>query len=151
MNKPEFTIIKACWDDHKADLKMLREVIFVQEQKVPIALEWDGKDADALHLLGYNAEHLPVATLRYLSTGQIGRMAVLAEVRGQGCGALLINFLLESLSIEQKNKIFLHAQTHAAGFYVKQGFIQQGDIFEDAGIEHVEMVWDSSINSMPLS
>ncbi|NBO42976.1 MAG: GNAT family N-acetyltransferase [Betaproteobacteria bacterium] len=33
----------------------------------------------------------------------------------------------------------LHAQCSAEGFYRRLGFKAQGDVFQDAGIDHIEM------------
>ena len=38
------------------------------------------------------------------------------------------------------NEVMLHAQCSAEGFYTRQGFVTRGSTFEEAGIQHVEMV-----------
>ena len=37
-------------------------------------------------------------------------------------------------------EVMLHAQLSAEGFYTRQGFVARGPVFEEAGIQHVEMV-----------
>ena len=37
--------------------------------------------------------------------------------------------------------IYAHVQLHAKEFYAKQGFIEEGDIFLEADIEHIRMVY----------
>jgi len=34
----------------------------------------------------------------------------------------------------------LHAQTSAEGFYRRLGFAVRGPVFEEAGVQHIEMV-----------
>jgi predicted GNAT family N-acyltransferase len=36
-------------------------------------------------------------------------------------------------------EVLLHAQTSAAAFYERAGFVPRGPAFEEAGIAHVEM------------
>jgi predicted GNAT family N-acyltransferase len=36
-------------------------------------------------------------------------------------------------------QVTLHAQTHAAAFYARYGFVAEGDLFMEAGIPHVTM------------
>jgi len=38
-------------------------------------------------------------------------------------------------------RVILSAQTHAADFYLAHGFAAQGDVFYEAGIPHIEMVY----------
>ena len=36
-------------------------------------------------------------------------------------------------------EIVLHAQVAVAGFYRRLGYVEEGDLFEEAGIPHVAM------------
>ena len=36
----------------------------------------------------------------------------------------------------------LHAQLSARGFYERAGFVSRGEIFVEAGIDHIEMMLD---------
>jgi len=38
--------------------------------------------------------------------------------------------------------VFLHAQTHAVGFYRRYGFVETGEPFMEAGIPHQAMRLD---------
>ena len=104
-----------------------------------MALEWDGEDARAFHLLAVSDGGDPIATARLLATGQIGRMAVLPAWRGRGVGRAMLIRLLEHIERNHLPSPFLHAQTSALGFYAKLGFVAEGERFMDAGIPHVHM------------
>jgi predicted GNAT family N-acyltransferase len=67
-------------------------------------------------------------------------MAVAANWRGRGVGSALLQALMEEARRIGHRQIILNAQVHAAGFYARHGFAQQGGEFDDAGIPHVEMV-----------
>lgn len=117
----------------------VRFKVFVQEQSVPIALERDEYDESAIHILATDGDK-PVGTARIIvsgDTGKIGRVAVLADLRGTGLGRDLIKACLAELESLPDVKIAkLGSQTHALGFYEKLGFVAEGPEFDDAGIPH---------------
>ena len=120
-------------------LKHIREAVFVQEQGVPLALEWDEHDAQAYHLLAFADEHTPVATARLLDSGRIGRMAVLREWRQCGIGTALLRQLLDEARTRGLTQVTLSAQVRAIPFYQRLGFVTSGATYEDAGIPHQDM------------
>ena len=86
----------------------------------------------------------PVGTARLLiegDTGKIGRVCVLQEARGTGLGAALIRAGVERFrQVPGVAKVKLGAQVHALGFYERLGFAAYGPVYDDAGIEHRDMV-----------
>ena len=62
-NNLKVEIVK--WIDGYVPLTMIREKVFIEEQKVTPQLEWDGMDEEAIHFLVYKDERLQVLT-RYL-------------------------------------------------------------------------------------
>ncbi len=120
----------------------LRRVVFIDEQGVDEAVEVDGLDGKAIHLLAWD-EACPVGTARLLvkgATGKIGRVCVLPEVRGLGLGAALIGAALEVLRGQPGvAEAYLGSQSHATAFYEKLGFAAFGEEFLDAGIPHRHM------------
>ena len=131
-------IEQADWTRQQAIIASIRRQVFIEEQSVPEELEWDGLDADAVHLLA-RVNGQAVGTARMLADGHIGRMSVLKAFRGQGIGRQLINRLLELAAEHGLQAVNLDAQTHALGFYERQGFIAEGEVFMDAGIPHRHM------------
>lgn len=134
-----FKIKVADWKTDKSDLKNIRRLIFIEEQRVPEELEWDEFDDSSIHFLATLDEKV-VAVARLKPDGQIGRMAVLAEHRNQGFGSLLLRFVLQQAAKQKLNKVYLHAQTAAIRFYEKQGFTTCSEIFYEADIPHREML-----------
>lgn len=121
----------------------LRHTVFVEEQGVPVAEEQDALDAGATHLLAQDSG-IPVGTARILFQGDIakvGRVCVLERARGTGLGADIIR---ATVDIARKTpgiaRVKLGAQIHALGFYQKLGFQAFGPIYDDAGIDHRDMV-----------
>lgn len=143
MNQQTLQIKQVRWQDAKDELRRIRTEVFIKEQKVPEELEWDNQDQNCMHLLVLDNENA-IATARLLATGQIGRMAILAPYRQQGIGTAMLQKLFSIADKMNIDTVFLNAQTDAITFYKKFGFIEQGDLFNDAGIMHKRMV--KSIN-----
>jgi predicted GNAT family N-acyltransferase len=127
------------WEAARADARPVREAVFVVEQKVPLAMEWDELDAVCDHAIARDAAGRAIGTGRLLPDARIGRMAVLAEWRGKGVGAAILVALVERAERRGMKRVTLHAQTHAAGFYARYGFVAEGDVFMEADIPHVTM------------
>ena len=128
------------WEDEALTLRALRTEVFIYEQQVPEAMEWDEFDAISTHVLVRNFDGQPVGTARLLPDGHIGRMAVLKEWRNKGYGGAMLQKLLEELSNRHEKKVMLNAQTSAVKFYEKFGFKVSGNEFWEAGILHVRMI-----------
>jgi predicted GNAT family N-acyltransferase len=129
------------WDEAKSQVMPIRHEIFIKEQKVPEELEWDDFDQDALHAIVKKDDEV-IGTARLIidnTIARIGRMAIKKELRGQGIGQEMLEALVtKSLELDV-SLIKLHAQVHAVSFYAKLGFEAHGEIFSEAGIDHVNM------------
>lgn len=135
-------ILEADWDNlrDRADAAFVRRTVFIKEQQVPEALEWDGLDAGAFHLVARDDAGRPVGSARMLPDGHIGRMAVLKPWRGRKVGTALLRRMLEEAARRAFPRVYLDAQVHAIGFYEGLGFVAEGEEFMDAGIPHRRMV-----------
>lgn len=119
-------------------IKHIRTSVFTLEQNVPEALDFEGKDPDATHALVQDGDRY-VGTGRLLGDGHIGRVAVLQEYRQRGFGKSIIAALIDAASQLGLARVFLGAQLHAVDFYKTLGFSEYGEVFVDAGIEHIHM------------
>jgi YbgC/YbaW family acyl-CoA thioester hydrolase len=132
------------WSELGEPARKIRSQVFVDEQHIPAEMEWDGADEDCVHALACNRFGLPLATGRLLEhvpgVAKIGRMAVLAPMRGGHIGRALLDALLQYARERGDREALLHAQLGAAPFYTRAGFVARGPVFEEAGIPHVEMV-----------
>jgi predicted GNAT family N-acyltransferase len=140
MKEPSpFAVRAADWVADGPALRAIRTEVFVEEQQVPVELEWDADDERARHVLALTADGSAVGTGRLLPDGRIGRMAVLRPWRGKGAGAALLTELLRIAQAAGLDDLALHAQIHAIGFYVRFGFQPEGETFLEAGIPHRAM------------
>ncbi|HCD26847.1 MAG TPA: GNAT family N-acetyltransferase [Gammaproteobacteria bacterium] len=139
---PAINVIHTRWTEpNKSKLAAIRLKVFVEEQRVPVAEEWDGADPDCEHFLAFTETgHCPgIGCARLMPSGQIGRMAVLIEHREHGIGRLLLDAAVAKARELGMAEVFLHAQRHAEGFYAKAGFKPYGEEFLDANIPHIAM------------
>lgn len=138
MELQNFHVQSASWStpsDREA-LSALRLEVFVSEQGVPEALEWDDLDTDSVHVLARDEGGRPIGCGRLTPEHKIGRMAVQATWRGQGVGAALLRELVARARALGWPDVALDAQVQALDFYAREGFIAEGDVFDDAGIPH---------------
>lgn len=127
------------WAMARALARPIRLRVFVEEQGVPVALEWDAHDAASEHAVAFDATGEALGTGRLLPDGHIGRMAVLAAKRRKGVGGAILRALMARARTRGMSEVILNAQIQAAPFYARHGFAACGDEFMEAGIPHVEM------------
>lgn len=126
------------WDQLQQDAKLIRTQVFICEQGITEADEWDDQDVISQHFVIYDQDQ-PIATARLLQNHSVGRVAVVKAYRGQGIGQMI---MLEIISYAQKqglSVLTLSSQVHAISFYEKLGFTVQGNSYDECGISHIEM------------
>jgi YbgC/YbaW family acyl-CoA thioester hydrolase len=131
------------WQTLGSSASKVRTEVFVDEQGISRADEWDAADTTAIHAVVSNQMQMPLATGRLLisspGVGKIGRMATKRVLRGSGLGRQVLDALCAKAKARGDHEIILHAQQSAAAFYAKSGFMQRGEPFTEVGIAHVEM------------
>lgn len=135
----EMHIEEGDWKTLQHDCERVRLMVFVAEQHVPKEEELDEWDAKSRHFIARDAQHMVMGCARLLPTGQIGRLAVLKPFRKRGVGGALLEAVLRSAKAAGMREVWMHAQTHAEGFYAAHGFALEGERFMEAGIEHIMM------------
>ncbi len=142
----EFQVIRFTYEDeyHFKQASGIRNTVFIQEQKVEKALEFDGLDNDCQHYLIFDSDK-PIATTRWRKTDKgikIERFAVIKEYREKGIGKFMLNTMLSDLN-SLNTIIYLYAQDNAVDFYKKYKFKIIGDQFIEANIVHYEMCYEN--------
>ncbi|KAL1924969.1 uncharacterized protein VTP21DRAFT_4623 [Calcarisporiella thermophila] len=130
--------------------RFVRIEVFVHEQKFPLESEIDEHEEESLHLLGleYNSQtetYEPVGNVRIYrtdpSTGKIGRLAVLNKCRGRGYGSILMR---EAERIARQewgvSRLAIHSQYDKVTFYAQLGYVAEGEMFDEEGMDHMLMV-----------
>src|SRR5690625_7910467 len=119
----------------------MRKSVFVEEQQVPLELELDEYEDDAIHFIGIQ-DDMPMAASRLRWSGEYGkleRICILKHLRGQSYGKQLIEAMEQRIHEQGYSKATLGAQTHAITFYERLGYHVVSEEFMDAGIPHVTM------------
>jgi len=122
---------------------IIRKEVFVRGQNVPEEMEIDGEDDKAIHIIVL-LKNKPIGCARIRITdnkAKLERISVLAEYRGKGYGKDLVKFLVKFCLDKKVREIYMHAQYYLKNFYSDFGFIERGEIFDEAGIKHIEMVY----------
>jgi predicted GNAT family N-acyltransferase len=138
MVNKNYDIRVVSWDTDRESLRQIRQQVFIDEQQVPSEIEIDERDSNATHFL-LSVNDKPVGCGRLLEDGKITRLALLPQYRGAGRGTALLGYIVEHARALDLKRAYLHAQDHAAAFYEKAGFTQEGEGFEEAGIPHHRM------------
>ena len=122
----------------------IRYEVFVNEQHVPVGLELEFEDQSNHYLAKFNNIPAGTARWRFTESGiKLERFAVSRKYRKMGIGSALLEFILRDIHNhpEYNDKmIYLHSQIDAMHLYSKFGFIKTGDIFDEAGIMHYNMI-----------
>src|SRR5690625_1818161 len=121
----------------------VREEVFVKEQHVPVELETDELEEEAIHFIGYE-DNQPIAASRMRFVDEYAKMeriCVKKEWRGKGFGKDILITMEEKAKLENVKKSKLHAQVQAKEFYQRLGYsVLSNNEFMDAGIPHVAMM-----------
>ncbi len=135
---PEIELRTGTWAQLGEAAGALRLAVFVREQGIPAALEYDAWDARSVHCVAF-LDGEPAGTGRLLPDGHIGRMAVRADQRGRGIGPRVLEALLAIARERGDTSVELSAQTRVEAFYRAQGFVPVGEPYEEVGIPHLKM------------
>jgi YbgC/YbaW family acyl-CoA thioester hydrolase len=132
------------WSALGSHAAAVRTAVFVEEQGIPLEMEWDEADKTAVHAVAYNGLGQPIGTGRLLQhapgIAKIGRMAVNRVLRGSSLGRELLHALVAQAEQRGDTEVLLHAQRSAEGFYARLGFSARGEPFYEVDIPHIEMV-----------
>jgi predicted GNAT family N-acyltransferase len=138
MSNP-FTVHLISWHDGEPLLRGIREKVFMQEQHVPVELEWDGLDQASHHALALSFNGDAIGCGRITPDGHIGRVAVLPEWRKKLIGSAILELLVDYARAQHIEQVELNAQIQVIPLYQKFGFVVEGEEFLDANIPHRKM------------
>ena len=123
----------------------LRNQVFIVEQNC-VYQDLDNKDIYCHHLMLFDNKQL-IAYARLVPPGisyremSVGRVVTAKDARNKGAGKELMQ-----LAVENCRKIFgdgpirIGAQYYLEKFYTDIGFTATGDVYDEDGIEHIEMI-----------
>jgi len=143
--KFEIKPFKALSTDELYQVLQLRSEVFVVEQNC-VYQDIDGKDAKALHLLGF-FEGKVQAYARlfkpgdYFEKASIGRVVIRSEFRDRKWGHLLMKAAIDGIAEHfGASEITISAQLYLKKFYEANGFSAMGESYLEDDIPHIEML-----------
>ncbi|NWN89519.1 MAG: GNAT family N-acetyltransferase [Micrococcaceae bacterium] len=131
------------------NIARLRYRVYVMEQGITTVEELDGRDLEPTTQIWWiQIEGVPVSTLRVLRedhhTLSIGRVATDRAFRGHGLASALIRAVM---AYYPDQLLTMHAQTHLEEWYQTFGLSKVGEIFYEAGMEHITMIREPMLQS----
>jgi ElaA protein len=129
----------------------LRETVFVVEQNC-IYNDIDNLDQVCYHLFSEDQNtgkiiaytRLVPAIIKF-DVPAVGRLISDKNYRGKGLGrALMMKSIEETCRLFNTNVVKISAQTYLLNFYVSIGFKPISQPYDEDGIEHIDMLWQSS-------
>lgn len=150
MTTHNWSIARVDWQREGDLLAALRREVFIDEQGVSQADEWDGRDEEACHFALRGPDGTVLGTARVLRESteagpawHIGRVAIARLYRRRGLGGALLRHIIDWChQREPDTPVYLNAQSDRLAFYQRLGFTVRGDEFMDAGIAHRQMWLD---------
>ena len=130
-NDPDFSIIKN-----------IRRTVFTDEIGISKSELFDNYDKACDHFLLFDGKNI-VGSVRIVIIDQqikLERMAILKEFRAKDYGKNCIIQLKEYYLKQGYSKIILDSRYSVRGFYKKCNFIEEGEIFQRVGIDHIRMI-----------
>jgi ElaA protein len=134
------------------ELLRLRNEVFIVEQNC-VFPDLDGKDQQCHHLLGTESGNL-MAYSRIVPPGlsyvypSIGRILTAPSGRGRKYG---IELMERSIAILEERygatPIRIGAQLYLKKFYESFQFRQSGEVYDEDGIDHLEMTRDTALGN----
>jgi len=129
-NDPDFSVIED-----------IRRIVFTDEIGILESELFDDYDKTSDHFILFDGENI-VGSVRIIIIDQqlkLERMAILKKFRSKNYGKDCILQLREYYLNQGYSKIILDSIYSVRGFYKKCNFIEEGDIFQRVGIDHIRM------------
>lgn len=135
-----YTVSRVEWGQAAPLLKDVREQVFICERRIPKHIEFDKKDRYAHHILACNdKDKTPVGTGRILTSGEIGRIAVLKSYRKDKVDKIILQQLFSIAKELNLKSIFIYSPLHATNYFQQLNFTISGNVFMEAGIPRQKM------------
>lgn len=130
------SLLRGDWTELGHLAASVRRHVFIEEQGIPVELEWDALDRASRHFVAVIDHDCPIGTVRLTPHAHVGRMAVLPAWRHRGIGTRLLQAVLEEAAEAGLDAVALAAQLSVVPFYEKLRFEPYGEVFQDVGIPH---------------
>ena len=138
----EVNILKLNFNDEDfSHIRNIRKSVFNTELGILESELFDKHDETCDHFLIFDGKKIVGSVrIRSMNTSiKLERMAILKKFRTKNYGKNCILQIKEYYSTKNFSRIILDSIYSASGFYKKCGFIEEGEIFQRVGIDHIRM------------
>jgi len=96
------------------------------------------EDVDGIHFGAFRDNRLAgvVSLFQEGTEFQFRKLAVAADMQHEGIGGSLVAYVIAYAEENGGTRIWCNARLEATGFYLKQGFMQTGNLFTRKGIDY---------------
>lgn len=129
-----YKVDRVKWRGNAAEIKSIREKVFVCEYRIPQFQEFDQNDSNCEHVLIRDDNGQAIATGRLGSDGKISRIAVLMKYRSSDAAQQVMAQLLAIAKAKGFTCVSIDSELEDVGKYRRQGFEPIGGVYMDAGI-----------------
>ena len=123
-------------------IENIRKTVFTDELCISKSDLFDKHDKTCDHFILFDGENF-VGSVRIVTVDQqlkLERMAILKKFRAKNYGKNCVLQLKEYYQNQGYSKIILDSIYSVRGFYKKCDFIEEGEIFQRVGIDHIRMI-----------
>ncbi len=124
------------------DAKKVRTEVFIQEQG--FQEEFDDIDQKSVHVTIYVDKEIAGCARMFYDDDDtiihIGRIALRKKFRNQGLGRWLVEHCEKYYENSNIIRFTLGAQCRKQGFYEKLGYHCVGDVYDEEGVPHINMI-----------
>ncbi len=123
---PDIRIVAVTTSEQLEQVRAIRAIVFMGEQKCPYSEEFDGNDHCATHVLGFiGDEPAGCARIRYFGNfAKIERLSVLAPYRRTDLKYKLVQFVEDLVRRKGFNLLYGHPQKRIQKFWTRLGYEQ---------------------------
>ena len=122
-------------------IRHIRKIVFTNEMGISESELFDECDEFCDHFIIFDGKNA-VGSVRFVSFGKmikLERMAILQEFRRKNYGTNSILQLKEFYNALGYTQMILDSIYAVRDFYKKCGFLEEGEIFQRVGIDHIRM------------
>lgn len=119
------------------DNVLVRGKVFIVEQGIDWSIEFDGLDDQCILFTAYRDDQAVGAARLY--NNKVGRVATLKDHRKKGIASEIMAAIEQYATKHNMDMLVLHAQMPVKDFYLKLGYLPEGNTFYEADIEHIKM------------
>ncbi len=131
----------------------LRGEVFVVGQQICAVADVDAYDPQCYHAMLWQGDQLAgTARLLPIDDGaaiKVGRVAVGQGYRGRGLGVALMRGIQDWIVSQPGRTGVMSAQAYLERWYTALGWQAVGEHYDEAGIEHVKMVYHPLLVACP--